>query len=141
MGPVALRGLDGLHEAVLVKFDDGLGQVEVDGAALDSLAVEDLGQLVHEVEVFGERAVFLADAFISLVGYRVIGPSHPRTRNTGAFWGPRPSVHRTIGGGSAIFLCLYPFVSRRTHPLRRMIFSRLCFVVAVILTPPFPQST
>ena len=60
MGEVAGRAGDAGHLAPLVEFDQGLGEVEVDGAALDALAVEDLGQVAHVLDASGEVAEALA---------------------------------------------------------------------------------
>ena len=53
VGPAALGADDGLHVAVGVELDDGLGEVEVDGAAAVALGVELEGELVHLLECRG----------------------------------------------------------------------------------------
>ena len=44
VGPGAVGAEDALHLAFVVEVDDGLGKIEVDGAALLALAVEDFGE-------------------------------------------------------------------------------------------------
>ena len=50
VGPAALGAGDGGHVALRVELDDGLGQVEVDGAAAVALLVEQQGEGVHLLE-------------------------------------------------------------------------------------------
>ena len=54
MGDVALRRADGLDVAGLVEHDLGLGQIEVDRAALLAARAQDLVQRVHPLEL-GEQ--------------------------------------------------------------------------------------
>ena len=58
VGPVAVRAEDALHRAFVVELDDGLGEIEVDGAALLALAVEDLGEREHALELGNEGGEF-----------------------------------------------------------------------------------
>src|SRR6476646_10862075 len=85
---------------MLVKLNDRLGQVEVDGSALDALAVEDLRQLVHEVEVFGQGAVTATDVFVGV-------------------------VYRVIGGGATVFVALMGMVRATVHRQERLCHSIL----------------
>ena len=61
--PAALGADDGFHVAVGVELDDGLGEVEVDGAATLALGIEAEGELEHGVEGFGELRLLGGDAF------------------------------------------------------------------------------
>jgi hypothetical protein len=49
--PAALGADDGFHVAVGVELDDGLGEVEVDGAATVALGVELESEFEHLVEM------------------------------------------------------------------------------------------
>ena len=60
MRDVALGAGDALHQAVFVEFDDGLGQIEVDGAAALALAVEDQREIAHQFKHRDQRGVALA---------------------------------------------------------------------------------
>src|SRR5262249_20258620 len=66
MRPVPFRGRDTLHQAKIIELYDRLGQVEVDGSAFDPFAVEDLRQLVHQIEVAGQRGELVACRSVAL---------------------------------------------------------------------------
>ena len=51
VGPGALGARDAAHLAVLVEFDDRLGQVEVDGPTLFAALVHEHGEAFHALEV------------------------------------------------------------------------------------------
>ena len=48
------------HGAALVELDQRLGQIEIDGAAADALAIEDQGQFLHQLEALDQRRIALA---------------------------------------------------------------------------------
>ncbi len=62
VGPAALGADDGLHVAVGVELDDGFGEIEVDGAAADTLGVEAESEFEHGVEGGGKLRSFEGDA-------------------------------------------------------------------------------
>ena len=76
VGPGAVGARDALHLAFVVEVDDGLGQVEVDGAALLALAVEDHGEVEHALEVRDERREFGARWLVAVEDGVDLGVGH-----------------------------------------------------------------
>src|SRR5579863_542854 len=64
VGDVALGARDGLHHSEFVEFDDRLGEIEVDRSAAVALAVEDLGEFAHELEVPDQGRIALAQRVV-----------------------------------------------------------------------------
>src|SRR5882762_9862101 len=60
MRDVALRAGYALHQSKLVELNHGFGQVKIDRTAALALAVEDHGQLAHELKRWHQRGVALA---------------------------------------------------------------------------------
>ena len=54
---VARAARDAGHGAGFVEFDQRLGKVEIDRAALVALVLQDFGQFAHELEAFHQRRV------------------------------------------------------------------------------------
>ena len=65
VGPGAIGAEDALHLAFVVEVDDGLGKIEVDGAALLALAVEDFGEGEHALELRDERRELGTSRFVA----------------------------------------------------------------------------
>src|SRR5260370_36697130 len=59
MSDVALAARDVGHALLFVKFDDWLGEIEVDGAVFVSAGVEEKGELLHVAGAGSERGVTL----------------------------------------------------------------------------------
>src|SRR5580658_249167 len=51
MGHVALAAADVGHLLLIVKFDDGLREIEIDGAVLIAAGIEKLREILHGIEV------------------------------------------------------------------------------------------
>src|SRR5262249_2785414 len=60
----------------IVEFDDRFGQVKVDAAALDPLAIQNLRQLIHKVKVRRQPAEFAAKRGIAFDDGVDVGVSH-----------------------------------------------------------------
>ena len=73
---VALGAGDALHKSELVEFDDGLGQVEVDGAAAMAFAVEDEGEIAHQLERRDQRGIALAQGGVVFEDGVHVGVGH-----------------------------------------------------------------
>ena len=65
------------HLAVRVELDDGFGQVEVDGAALHTFAIELQCELFHQLESLDESCVALPQAFVSFEKKVDVRIGHP----------------------------------------------------------------
>src|SRR6266481_3665945 len=74
MSDVALAARDVGHALLFVKFDDWLGEIEVDGAVFVSAGVEEKGEILHVAEAGSKRGVTLGHfriAFENFVDVRV----------------------------------------------------------------------
>src|SRR5690242_3139049 len=86
MGDIALAPRDIRHTLLFIEFNDALGQVEINGAMLVAVGVENQCQLFHVTKVMRQRGVSLAHfrvAFENLV-YVGIGHALRRTDDAGS---------------------------------------------------------
>ena len=73
---VARRAGDGGHLALRVELDQGLGQVEIDGAAPHALAIQDQRQLLHQLETARHVAVAFLQPNVALQEQVDVGVRH-----------------------------------------------------------------
>src|SRR5260370_16960864 len=86
MSDVALAARDVGHALLFVKFDDWLGEIEVDGAVFVSAGVEEKGELLHVAAAGSKRGVTLGHfpiAFENFVDVRV-GQDLVRAKDSGS---------------------------------------------------------
>ena len=76
MGPVALASRDALHHAQFIKLNHRFRHVKVNGAALYPLAIQNLGQLVHQLKILHQWAIAMAQVLIAFDNCVYIGVGH-----------------------------------------------------------------
>src|SRR6185437_12682364 len=99
-----------LHRSELVELDDGLGHVEVDGAAPVALAVQKFGQLLHALESWNEFGEFRARGLVVFqnlmdlrVGHAAGGADHALGDFVARYIAAGVNVHEA-GEDEAVFV-------------------------------------
>ncbi len=77
---VPLGACDAAHQALLVELDLRLGQVKIDAAAVHALAVEQRGEVAHQLERRDERRIALAQSRVPFEHAEDIGVRHALLR-------------------------------------------------------------
>ena len=80
---IALRARDAFHQPEFVEFDYGFGQIEINGAAAPSFAVQNQSEIAHHFEAGDQRRISIAQAGVALknrvyirVGHALGGTNH-----------------------------------------------------------------
>ncbi len=80
MRDISLAAHDALHKTRLVEFDDGFGEIEINGAAGVPAFVQQQRQLLHAAEILHQRSVALVHFRVAFEHFVDVGVGHALDR-------------------------------------------------------------